>query len=128
MLLYCFIGASARTLISSGPQKQDESSSAENSSEMKSIEENELLIASGILLSFVMIAGITTYIRKELNRILERQEKHKPGERASSLNNNSHPHSGNQHSHGMMSTTDDNNDDGLEMGHSIRSATRRRAA
>mmetsp|Transcript_22195 Transcript_22195/g.61673 ORF Transcript_22195/g.61673 Transcript_22195/m.61673 type:complete len:398 (-) Transcript_22195:758-1951(-) len=72
MLLYCFIGASTRSLISSG--KSD-------SSELKSIEENETLIVSGILLSFVMIAGITTYIKKELNAILERQGKHKPGEK-----------------------------------------------
>lgn len=69
MLLYCFIGASTRTLLSNaGPGQLND--------QFKSIENNETLIVLGIILSGVMIAGITTYIRKELNKILERQEKH----------------------------------------------------
>jgi hypothetical protein len=78
MLLYVFIGASAGALI--GNKKNDASSTTATHDEFKSIEENTTLIVSGILLSFVMIAGITHNIRKELNKILERQEKHKPGE------------------------------------------------
>lgn len=73
MLLYCFIGASTRSLISSSGKTSSE--------DMKSIEENESLIAGGILMSFVMISLITRYIQKELNTILERQGKHKPGEK-----------------------------------------------
>lgn len=100
MLLYVFIGASMGALVGgSDPKAVDE---------LKSIEDNEVLIVSGIVLSFVMIAGITSYIRKELNKvgdktnfqmifmvwgmqnkvltvffrgqILERQQKAKPGE------------------------------------------------
>lgn len=72
MILYVFIGASTGALIG-----KDSTKTAE---EVKKIEENETLIISGILLSFVMIAFITHYIKKELNTILERQQKHKPGE------------------------------------------------
>ena len=61
MTLYVFIGASTGALIGSDP-----SATAE---EVKSIEENEYLIASGILLSFVTIGCITHYIKKELNKV-----------------------------------------------------------
>ncbi|KAL7567979.1 hypothetical protein ACA910_019687 [Epithemia clementina (nom. ined.)] len=127
MLLYCFIGASARTLISSGPKLQEGASASD---EMKSIEENEVLIALGILLSFVMIAGITNYIRKELNKILERQGKHKPGEKNETSNINiTSGGSSLQNINGASSSNlDDKNDDGIEMGHSARTTTRRRAA
>ena len=67
MLLYCFIGASAGALLSSDPQAA--------SAEVKSIEENQTLIISGIVLSFVMIGGITHFIKKELDKILDRQKK-----------------------------------------------------
>lgn len=67
MLLYCFIGASAGALLSSDPQAA--------SAEVKSIEENQTLIISGIVLSFVMIGGITHFIKKELDKILDRQTK-----------------------------------------------------
>lgn len=88
MLLYVFIGASAGALIGHKKNDKDATTTAgtavSSSDEFKSIEENTTLIVSGILLSFVMIAGITHNIRKELNKILERQEKHKPGEKESS--------------------------------------------
>lgn len=86
MLLYVFIGASAGALIGGGNKKNIKQQATNNDlngteEEFKSIEENTTLIVSGILLSMVMIAGITHSIRKELNKILERQEKHKPGEK-----------------------------------------------
>lgn len=67
MLLYCFIGASTGHLLSADPKAA--------SAEVKSIEENETLIVSGILLSFLMIGGITHFIKKELDKILDRQRK-----------------------------------------------------
>lgn len=65
MLLYCFIGASTGALLTN---------SSDNDS-VKSIENNESLIISGIGMSFVMIALITRQVKKELNKILERQKK-----------------------------------------------------
>lgn len=73
MLLYCFIGASAGALIGRGKGKNE-------GSELDNLDENPWLIGGGILMSAVMITGITSNIRKELQRILERQKKHKPGE------------------------------------------------
>uniref|UniRef100_A0A7S3P7C2 VTT domain-containing protein n=1 Tax=Amphora coffeiformis TaxID=265554 RepID=A0A7S3P7C2_9STRA len=67
MLLYCFIGASTGSLLSADPNAASE--------EVQSIEKNQTLIISGILLSFLMIGGITHFIKKELDRILERQKK-----------------------------------------------------
>lgn len=67
MLLYCFIGASTGSLLSADPKAASE--------EIKSIEENQTLIISGILLSFLMIGGITHFIKKELEKILDRQNK-----------------------------------------------------
>jgi len=61
MLLYVFIGASTGALIGQ--------SSSDSAAQVKNIEENETLIVSGILLSFVMIACITHYIKKELNKV-----------------------------------------------------------
>jgi len=61
MFFYAFIGASTGALLGS-----DASATSE---QMKEIEENETLIVSGIVLSFVMIAGITHSIRKELNKV-----------------------------------------------------------
>lgn len=57
MILYVFIGASTGTLLS------DPAGSA------KEIEENKTLIILGILLSAVMITGISHYIRKELDKV-----------------------------------------------------------
>ena len=67
MLLYCFIGASTGSLLSADPNAASE--------EVKSIEQNQTLIISGILLSFLMIGGITHFIKKELDKILDRQKK-----------------------------------------------------
>lgn len=59
MLLYAFIGASTGALLSHGHSQE----------EFRKIEENQTLILSGIGLSFVMIAGITRNIKKELNKV-----------------------------------------------------------
>jgi hypothetical protein len=61
MLLYVFIGASMGTLIGGDATKA--------AAEVQQIEENQYLIASGILLSFVMIACITRQVKKELNKV-----------------------------------------------------------
>jgi uncharacterized membrane protein YdjX (TVP38/TMEM64 family) len=61
MFLYTFIGASMSALIGTGTKGMED--------ELKEIEQNQTLIISGICLSFVMIAGITHYIKKELNRV-----------------------------------------------------------
>jgi len=58
MTLYVFIGASAGTLIA----------------DTEAIESNSTLIVSGILLSMVMIVGISHFIRKELMRILDQKK------------------------------------------------------
>jgi uncharacterized membrane protein YdjX (TVP38/TMEM64 family) len=67
MILYCFIGASTGTLLSDP-----------TGAEAKKIEGNKTLIVFGILLSAVMIAGISHFIRKELDKILERQKRDPP--------------------------------------------------
>ena len=61
MFLYSFIGASMGALIGTGSKGMED--------ELKEIEQNRTMIISGIGLSFVMIAGITHYIKKELNRV-----------------------------------------------------------
>lgn len=58
MILYVFIGASTGTLLTDP-----------TGSEAKQIEENKTLIIMGILLSAVMITGISHYIRKELDKV-----------------------------------------------------------
>jgi uncharacterized membrane protein YdjX (TVP38/TMEM64 family) len=74
MMLYVFIGASAGTLIGKdGKNTGGQEEGFEN--EVHKIEENQTLILSGIGLSFVSIACITHFIRKELNKILEGQKK-----------------------------------------------------
>lgn len=78
MLLYVFIGASTGTLMSTSKDKSGDSNMPGGGmpdEQMKSIEENQTLIISGILLSFVTIACITHYIKAELNMILERQKR-----------------------------------------------------
>lgn len=64
MFLYAFIGASTGALLSTKG----------GGDEVKSIEQNEKLIVAGIVLSFVMIAGITTSIKKELNKVSSSSE------------------------------------------------------
>jgi uncharacterized membrane protein YdjX (TVP38/TMEM64 family) len=64
MLLYAFIGASAGALV--GKSGKDGGPAGD---ELKDIEQNSTLIVSGILMSFVMIACITHYIKKELNTV-----------------------------------------------------------
>lgn len=74
MTLYVFIGASTGALI--GTNNNDTTTSDTNE-KVENIEDNKTLIISGILLSFVMITFITHSIKKELNKILERQHKDK---------------------------------------------------
>ena len=64
MLLYAFIGASAGALV--GKSDKDGGPAGD---ELKDIEQNSTLIVLGILMSFVMIACITHYIKKELNTV-----------------------------------------------------------
>jgi len=59
MLLYAFIGASTGALLGQGKSQE----------EFEKIEANQSLILSGIALSFVMIAGITHNIKRELNKV-----------------------------------------------------------
>lgn len=105
MVLYVFIGASTGALIG-----KDASQTAE---EVRRIEENHTLIISGILLSFVMIAFITHSIRVELNKILERQQKHKPGEQEARSTDDE-------------LTADEENNSGVEITNSAISAPRHR--
>lgn len=63
MLLYVFIGASTGALIS------DKKKNKGNEDVAKQIEQNQTLIVSGILLSVVMIVGISYYIKKELYKV-----------------------------------------------------------
>jgi uncharacterized membrane protein YdjX (TVP38/TMEM64 family) len=74
MMLYVLIGASTGTLIGTGGTTTTGDKTTEVST-TESIENNRTLIISGILLSFASIAGITHYIKKELNQILERQKR-----------------------------------------------------
>ena len=90
MMLYVLIGASTGTLISAPPTDNNISTTTTTT---QSIENNELLIVSGIVLSLASIAGITHYIKKELNQILERQKREL--ESNGNINNNSNNNSSN---------------------------------
>jgi uncharacterized membrane protein YdjX (TVP38/TMEM64 family) len=67
MFFYVFIGASTGALLGPDPEAAV--------SEEQAIESNTTLIISGILLSVLMIGGITHFIKKELDKILVRQGK-----------------------------------------------------
>jgi uncharacterized membrane protein YdjX (TVP38/TMEM64 family) len=73
MLLYVFIGASMGTLLGggggSGGGAGSPAAAAAAAVEVQQIEENEYLIASGILLSVVMITCITRQVKRELNKV-----------------------------------------------------------
>ncbi len=66
MLLYVFIGASTGALIS---DKKNKNQKGEDTDVAKQIEQNQTLIVSGILLSVIMIAGISYFIKKELYKV-----------------------------------------------------------
>jgi uncharacterized membrane protein YdjX (TVP38/TMEM64 family) len=66
-LLYAFIGASAGA--SAGAFIGKSSQDGPAGDELKDIHENRFFVVSGILLSFVMIALITHYIKEELNTV-----------------------------------------------------------
>ena len=61
MFLYAFMGASTGALIGG--------KSGKDGVAIKEIEGNQTLIVSGIFMSVLMIAGITRYIKKELNTV-----------------------------------------------------------
>jgi len=75
MMLYVFIGASTGTLIQKG--KNGNAGETMSAEQVQQIEENQTLMIGGIVLSFLSIACITHYIKKELNKILERQKREK---------------------------------------------------
>jgi uncharacterized membrane protein YdjX (TVP38/TMEM64 family) len=66
-LLYAVIGGSAVGSAQALAGKSSEDGSAGDG--LKDIQENRSLIVSGILFSFVMIAWITHYTKKELNKV-----------------------------------------------------------
>jgi uncharacterized membrane protein YdjX (TVP38/TMEM64 family) len=66
-LLYAVIGGSAVGSAGALVSNSDEDGAAGD--ELKDIQENRSLIVSGILFSFVMIAWITHYTKKELNKV-----------------------------------------------------------
>jgi uncharacterized membrane protein YdjX (TVP38/TMEM64 family) len=61
MFLYSFVGASTGALAGGKSGNDGEA--------IKEIEGNQTLIVSGILFSILMVAGITRYIKKELNTV-----------------------------------------------------------
>jgi len=61
MFLYSFVGASTGALAGGKSGNDGEA--------IKEIEGNQTLIVSGILFSILMVAGITRYIKKELNYV-----------------------------------------------------------
>jgi uncharacterized membrane protein YdjX (TVP38/TMEM64 family) len=66
-LLYAVIGGSA--VGSAGAIVSNSSEVVAGGGELKDVQENRSLIVSGILFSFVMIAWITHYTKKELNKV-----------------------------------------------------------
>jgi len=71
-LMYTFMGASAHSFI-----KGNKASKISLTDEANKLEENRLLIVSGLALSVIMITLITRKIRKELMKILDQQKKDK---------------------------------------------------
>lgn len=66
-LLYAVIGASAVGSAGALVDKASEDGAAGDG--LKNLQENRSLIIAGIFLSFVMIAFITHYTKKELNKV-----------------------------------------------------------
>jgi uncharacterized membrane protein YdjX (TVP38/TMEM64 family) len=79
MMLYVFMGASAGTLLSKSNQNiaTTTTDAGITSDQVRNIEENEKLVILGLVLSAFSIGVITTYIKKELNKILEQQKRQK---------------------------------------------------
>jgi len=79
-LMYTFMGASAHSFIKGkrgGANEKDVGKSLTD--EANKLEENQLLIVSGLVLSVIMITLITRKIKKELMMILDEQKKRKDG-------------------------------------------------
>jgi hypothetical protein len=80
-LLYTFIGASAHSFIKRGAAATDAAGSSGSgighsvSQEAKKLEENQLLLVAGLLLSVVMMTLITRHIRKELMKVRRRRRR-----------------------------------------------------
>lgn len=79
MMLYVFLGASAGTLMSKTNKNIGGGTDNVGISpdQVRNIEENEKLVILGLVLSAFSIGVITTYIKKELNKILEEQKRQK---------------------------------------------------
>jgi len=85
-LMYTFMGASAHSFIKGGKGGNANDSLGKSlTNEANKLEENQVLIVSGLVLSLVMITLITGKIRKELMKILDKQKKEKGKERVASL-------------------------------------------
>lgn len=85
-LIYTFMGASAHSFIKKGGGNTANGNgelAMSTADESKQLEENQMMIVAGIVLSVIMVGLITRHIKKELMTILDRQKKHKPGETSS---------------------------------------------
>jgi hypothetical protein len=67
-LLYTFMGASAHSFIKRGAQG-GRNISHSVTAEAKKLEENQLILMAGLVLSVVMMALITRHIRRELMKV-----------------------------------------------------------
>jgi len=80
-LMYTFMGASAHSFIKGGKGSKNTSDMSKSvSNEALELEENQILIVSGLVLSIVMMTLITRNIHKELMKILDQQKKEKAAE------------------------------------------------
>jgi len=80
-LMYTFMGASAHSFIKGGKGSRNTSDISKSvSDEALELEENQILIVSGLVLSVVMMTLITRNIHKELMKILDQQKKDKGAE------------------------------------------------
>jgi uncharacterized membrane protein YdjX (TVP38/TMEM64 family) len=66
-ILYTFIGASAHSLIKRGGNNRSVTAAL---AETKQMEENQVMIVVGLVLSIVMMTLITRHIRKELMKVI----------------------------------------------------------
>ncbi len=71
-LIYTFMGASAHSFVKRGTL--DEAAGISATDQTKQLEDNQLLLISGLLLSIVMMGLITRYIRKELMKVSDEEE------------------------------------------------------
>lgn len=67
-LIYTFMGASAHSFVKRGT-KEEATPGISASDQAKQLEENQVLLVSGLVLSIVMMSLITRHIRKELMKV-----------------------------------------------------------